>query len=111
MIRGETVTVLAPIAAGEDDLGNAVLEWEQSEVRDVLVAPGASADAIASTRPDGVTVEYTLHFPKTFAGALRGCDVIVRGKRCRVVGSPDRYTESNCPTRWNMSCEVKRVEG
>lgn len=111
LIQGETVTVIRtekvldelgePMEAGAD-----VMET----VADVVVAPGATADLDAS-RPEGVTVAYTLGFPKTYAGELKGCAVEVRGERFRVVGDPQRYTEANTPGPWNCTVEVTRTDG
>lgn len=110
MIRGETVTVLRPTRAGKDALGMPVEgEPVETAVGNVLVKPGTAAVPGGDNRPDGVTVAYTLYFPDTYTGELDGCDVVVRGRKCRVVGHPDRYDPH--PTAWNMECEVQRVEG
>ena len=110
MIRGEEVSVIGFVVTGQDDLGNDVREeLDPVPVGNVLVAPGAQADATEDSRPDGVVVAYTLYFPKTYVSSLDGCDVLVRGHRCHVVGHPDRYRP--CPTQWNMKCEVSYVEG
>ena len=64
-MRGIEVTVLRPTRT-TDRLGNEVDgEPEREQVENVLVAPGPTADMEAS-RPDGVTVALTLHFPKTY---------------------------------------------
>ena len=82
----------------------------ETTVDNVVVCPGATAD-LDSTRPNGVTVAYTLCFPKTFTGELKGCAVEVRGERFRVVGGPQRHTEANTPGPWNLTVEVTRTDG
>ena len=79
LIQGEAVTV---IRTGRvlDELGEPTYgEDAREEVESVVVAPGATADLDAS-RPEGVTVAYTLCFPKTYAGELKGCAVEVRAR-------------------------------
>lgn len=109
LIPTETVTVLRPTVE-RDDLGEPVeTEASREEVR-CVVCPGATADMDA-TRPEGVTVAYTLHFPKTYAGGLRGCSVEVRGTRYDVVGDPQRTTDAATPGPFNMAAEVTRADG
>lgn len=110
LIRGETVTVTRSSVA-YDELGEpTAAETSTEAVAGVLVAPGATAD-LDSTRPNGVTVAFTLHFPKTYAGDLKDAVVGVRGIDCKVVGDPQRYAESDTPGEWNMTVEVTRTDG
>ncbi len=110
LIRGEPVVVVRP-GGSYDDLGEPVSgEPERIEVHDVLVTPGATADMDAS-RPNGVTVSFTLGFPKTFQEPLRGCSIEVRGKPCRVVGDPQPLTPENVPGPYNYTVEVTRADG
>lgn len=109
LIPTERVAVLRPTVE-RDDLGEPTLgEPAREEVR-CVVCPGATADMDA-TRPEGVTVAYTLHFPKTYAGSLRGCSVEVRGTRYDVVGDPQRTTEAATPGPFDMAVEVTRADG
>lgn len=109
LIPTEAVTVLRP-SVGRDDLGE-ITEGEptREEVR-CVVCPGATSDMDA-TRPEGVTVAYTIHFPKTYAGSLRGCSVEVRGEAYDVVGDPQRTTDAATPGPWNLAVEVTRADG
>lgn len=110
LIQGETVTVVREVASF-DELGEpAGVTREREDVENVVVAPGATADLDAS-RPEGVTVAYSLSFPKTYDGDLRGCKVLVREDECSVVGDPQRYTAANVPGDWDMTVEVTRVDG
>lgn len=110
MIFGETVTVIRPSVA-LDELGEPVEgEPERETVENVLVAPGATTD-MDETRPQGVSVAFTLHFPKGYGKSLRGCSVEVRGTVYEVVGDPQPYTEANVPGQWSMPVEVTRHDG
>lgn len=110
LIRGGIVTVIRPVDE-RDELGEPIGDGEtREEVPNVVVAPGATADLDAS-RPEGVSVAYTLGFPKTYEGDLRGCEVEVGGERFRVVGDPKRLTPENTPGAWNYTAEVERIDG
>ena len=114
MISGQSVTVLTPNTDGTDRLGEPIyIEPTETTVENVLIVPGATADLEAS-RPDGVTVALTLHFPKTFSGDLRGCSVVITGDYAgtyRVIGEPYPYMVVNTPTSWYMPVEVEAVHG
>ena len=114
MIRGRTVTVLTPTASGTDRFGEPIPGTPtQTQVDNVLVVPGATADLEAS-RPDGVTVALTLHFPKTYTGNLRGCQVALTGEYSgtyNVIGEPKPYLVENSPTDWYMPVEVETCHG
>ncbi len=113
-MRGVAVTV-TPRIQGEDDMfGNATYtDGEPVTVDDVLVSPGATTDLEAS-RPEGVTVAYTLHFPKAYTGDLEGAKVALPspwGGTYRVIGKPSPYMDANTPTRWHMPVEVEEAHG
>lgn len=109
LIKSETVTVITPNVE-YDDLGEPT-EGASTEV-DVkaIVVPGSTA-GFDATRPSGVEVAYTVHFPKTWTVSLRGCSVRVRGREYEVVGDPQAYTAANTPGRYNRPCEVKFADG
>ncbi len=109
LIPTEAVTVIRPTVE-RDDLGEPIEAGASREEVRCVVCPGATSDMDAA-RPDGVTVSYTLHFPKTYAGSLRGCSVEVRGEVFGVVGDPMRTAEAATPGPWNMAVEVARADG
>lgn len=109
LIPTEPVVVVRP-TVGRDDLGEPVEAGTSREEVRCVVCPGATSDMDA-TRPEGVTVVYTLHFPKTYAGSLRGCSVEVRGTRYDVVGDPQRTTGAATPGPFDMAVEVTRADG
>ena len=120
MFSGVTVTVTHPTvvvvdsAEQLDRFGNPVAGTPITEtVNDVLVAPGATTD-LEAARPEGVSVNYTLHFPRGYSGNLEGCTVTLPepwSQTCRVIGNPKPYIDANTPTRWNLPVEVEVVHG
>lgn len=114
MIRGVAVTVARPGTPTVDRLGNKVPgETTAETVDDVLVAAPTVEDMEAA-RENGVTLAYTLHFPKTFAARLRGCTVTLPepwAGEYRVVGDPRPYMDANTPGRWHMPVNVEAADG
>lgn len=114
MIRGATVTVRVPTSWTTDRYNNRRPDgYEPRTVENVLIVPGATAD-LEAERPDGVTVAFTLHFPKTFTESLEGALVDLPapyGGTYRVIGKPAPYMAANTPTPWYMPAEVERVYG
>lgn len=111
-MKGETVVIEKRTDTGvSDPYGKPLYRNDTVAVGDVLVSPGATDDVIDSNRPDGVSVAFTLYFPKTFDADLTGANIRVRGEKFGVVGSPRPYAVETTPTRWNMKVEVVRVDG
>lgn len=116
MISGRTVTVLTPTSSTTDRFGEPVPGTPTEQIVDnVLIVPGSSRN-LDATRPDGVTVAFTLHFPKTYSGDLRGCSVVLDGEYAgeyQVVGMAYSYQKENCPPGlpWYMEVEVGVVYG
>lgn len=114
MIKGVAVIVHVPMAWEVDRYNNRVATgYSEQTVDNVLIAPGASDD-IEAARPEGVTVAFTLHFPKTFSGTLEGALVDLPepyGGTYRVIGKPSPYMASNTPTPWHMPVEVEDAHG
>lgn len=109
LIKTETVTVQRKTVS-YDELGEVESEELESEELECIVEPGASADLEAS-RPNGVTVSFTVHFPKTYKASLRGASLVLRGKEYAVVGDPQGYTEANTPGPFNRTVEVSETDG
>lgn len=114
MIRGVDVTVTSYADGANDRLGNPTkVPQAPVTVKDVLIVPGATEDLEAG-RPEGVSVAYTLHFPKGFDADLEGCDVALPdpwGGTYRVVGKPAPYIDANTPGRWHMAAMVEEAHG
>ena len=114
MIRGTEAIVSLRDRNARDSFGNDVEAYAKPvTVGNVIVQRGACAE-LDSTRPEGVRVALTLHFPKTWTGMLRGAKVELSGDYAgsyRVVGDPMPYQDGLCPTDWNMPVEVEAVDG
>ena len=108
LLKGETVTVIRTYKTYED--GYPVVKEATDIVENALVHPGITSDLNEGNRPDGVTVAFTVGFPKTYQQDLRGAFVVIDGRRYSVVGDPQPCCE-NCPTAWNRNVEVSAVEG
>lgn len=107
-----SVTVLRPNSTGGTDPFGAPVEGEPVEeaVGGVLVTPGATAD-LDPSRPEGVRVAYTVHFPKGYGKSLRGCSMVIDGETYRVIGDPKPYMGDGVPGPWDMPVEVEAVDG
>lgn len=110
-MRGISVTVLRPNPE-RDELGEPIGEDDiREQVENVLVAPGTTKN-MDETRPQGVTVALTLHFPKMYAASLRGCSVELPAPWegiYKVIGDPMPYMRS--PGQWNRPVEVMVADG
>ena len=121
-ITGIEIAVLRPQMV-KDRLGNEVEgSFERESVANVLLVPGATADMQAS-RPAGVSVAFTLHFPKSLGrnsrntsseGSLEGCSIELPppwGGIYKVVGDPQPYMNHMVPGAWNRPVEVEAAHG
>ena len=112
MLTGEAVVVLRREQTGTDDFNEPIYEWTETPVEDVLTSPGPREDLPEATRPDGVQVAWTCHFPRDFTGSLRGARVKVRNDEPRnVVGDPQPYLDHLTPGRWNRPVELEGTDG
>lgn len=109
LIPDEEVFVIRE-SARLDDLVEPVGSEASREAVRCVVCPGSTSD-LGAERPNGVRIAYTLHFPKTYKGDLRGCSVEVRSKVFGVVGDPMRTADAATPGPWNMAVEVARADG
>lgn len=114
MLKGRDITVELRERDVRDSFGNDVESYAAPVgVHNVLVAPGTCKELDAS-RPEGVEIALTLHFPKTWTGDLRGAKVGLAGEyggSYRVVGAPYPYQRELCPTDWCMAVEAERIDG
>lgn len=113
-MRGETVTVIRHTTTGVDEYGNPVHGETVEDVANVLVQPPSMGEPSDADRPDGIRVDATLLFPRTYGGgSLRGCGIFIRDEPTpyRVIGDPMPVDGGMTPTDWNMSVPVARGEG
>lgn len=114
MFKGTTVTVHTPTTWTVDRYNNRIADdYTAQTVANVLIVPGVTAD-LEAARPDGVSVAYTLHFPKGYNATLEGALIDLPepySGTYRVVGNPKPYMDANCPTPWHMPVEVAVAHG
>ena len=113
-MRGETVTVIRHTTTGTDEYGNPVHGKTVEDVANVLVQPPSMSEPSDVDRPNGIRVDATLLFPRTYeGGSLRGCGILIRDEPTpyRVIGDPMPVDGGMTPTDWNMSVPVTRGEG
>lgn len=111
-MQGETVVVRRRTQNGVNTHNQPTYTWQDEPVENVLVAPGAAADVAENARPNGTTIAWSLYFPATYSGALRGAQVSVRGEPpAKVVGDPKPFPAGETPTEWNMTVELERTDG
>lgn len=111
MFQGETVYVEDREEVGVNEYREPIYEAAERPVSGVLIAVGRTADMSDGSRPEGVSVAYTLYFPKTFAESLRGRRVKVYGEWFDVIGDPRPWTAPPPPTGWHMAAEVTATHG
>jgi hypothetical protein len=112
-MKGVSVTVRSFVQTGVDRFNNPVVMPIEQTVDNVLIAPGATQDLEAS-RPEGVSVAYTLHFPKAWTDSLEGCEIDLPAPYSgtyRVIGNPGAYMDANTPTAWHMPVEIEAAHG
>ena len=111
MIAGEDVIVYTPNLTGKDNFNEDTITWNERRVSNVLIGETTTSDVISNNRPHETNMYIDLYFPKTFNGDLRGCEVIVRGKRLKIVGEIIKYTDKNVPLNWNIHCKAGAIHG
>ncbi|MBQ9058525.1 MAG: hypothetical protein IJ125_05025 [Atopobiaceae bacterium] len=126
MALGKRVRVWTRNKLSEDAMGEPVWDWDYLDVENVLVRPlqgseDRQTDAARSLRPDEISVEFRLAFPKTYRGpklaharislidAPWSMDIDNPDDALLVAGYPQ--PEDPCPTQWNMLVEVGRKDG
>lgn len=111
-MRGGTVTVISRRANGTLPSGETVWETDEETVENVLVIDGAQNNLTDSIRPDGIEVARTLYMPRLWSyHSLRGAQVKIDECVYAVIGDPKPAVTNMTPTDWNVTVEVKTVEG
>lgn len=93
-----------------DEVGDLIEETQTQQEVDALVCPVSNTD-LSEKRPYGDEVVYNIHFKKDFDADLYRAYIEVRGVRYKVQGNPQRLTDENTPTAFNLTAKVVRVDG
>ena len=113
MFRGVTVQVERPYENGTDRFNNVVYGMTGETIDNVLYYNGNSDDLEAS-RPEGMTIDYTLSLPNTYTGSLEGCNITLPnppGGTYRVIGDVEYLIPENTPTQWNGIVRIGHAHG
>ena len=116
MIRGVDVTIIRPSSWVVDRFGNKVPTETTSEiVHDAIIAAG-STEALDASRPEGVTVAYTVHIKSSDALDVEGASIELPafyGGTYKVIGNNSRYMPENQPPRFRgyVPIEVEVTHG
>ena len=111
MLLGTTVIVETKTQSGKDSHGNPVYDIAVETVGNVLAAVGPTSSIGDSNRPEGVSVAYTLYFPKSYGGSLEKARVWVYGDWFDVIGDPRPWLDPEPPGDWNRTVEVTSTHG
>ena len=117
MISGTAVTVIRPGEPSRDRFGNDVPGEPAAEAVGGVLVDQPSTEDMEAARPDGVTLAFALHFPKSYTRSLDGCTVVLPdpwdngGKGYRVHGDPRPLMDANTPGRWNRTVNVEAADG
>ena len=121
LLSGEDVMVLVP-SIYYDGQGDEAVTYGPDNgqgaepgipVANVLFGRPQTAPIEEAARYHGATVAYTLGFPASFSGSLRGCRVkrMRDGAMYEVSGDPQPLPPELCPTTWNREVEVTAAHG
>lgn len=106
-MRGETITLIHRVKAGEDPGGGIIWNTREEQVDDVLIQDGSQSNSTDPTRPDGIRTAKTIHMPRAWPyRSLRGAKARIDGVEYTVIGDPRPYTGGITPTRWNLTVEL-----
>lgn len=110
--EGRSIDVRLASFDQKDDYGNAVKNLlNPIRVSDVLIAPGDTTDDREDGRPNGITIAYTLYFPKSSNMKLRGAEIVIDGEAFEVVGDPRPYPPELVPGSRNLVVKVVKHDG
>lgn len=109
--KAVAVTVLRKSKAGEDEMGEPVVEWVPETVEGVLWIQHGCGRLDDGSRPEGTEDTVKLHFPKTYTAGLAGCRVELLGREYEVVGDPVGYMPDLTPGSFNRPVTARKVEG
>ncbi|MFR2313488.1 MAG: hypothetical protein ACLS6O_00365 [Bifidobacterium sp.] len=111
-MRGETITLIHRVKAGEDPGGGIIWNTREEQVDDVLIQDGSQSNSTDPIRPDGIRTAKTIHMPRAWPlpEPARGQGEN-RRRRIHRDRRPRPYTGGMTPTRWNLTVELADTRG
>ena len=81
-MKGETITLIHRVKAGEDPGGGIIWNISEEQVDDVLIQDGGQSNLTDGIRPDGIRTAKTIHMPRAWPyRSLRGAKASHRRRR------------------------------
>lgn len=109
-LKGITVTLLGETVKGKDPFGKEIVEENEINIENVLVAPATTDDIKNQLNIDGKKIEYTLAIPKNDTNDWTDKKVIFFGQTWHTVGIPLEGISDLIPLEWNRKVTVERYE-
>lgn len=109
-LKGITVTLLGETVKGKDPFGKEIIEENEINIENVLVAPATTDDIKNQLNIDGKKIEYTLAIPKDDTNDWTDKKVIFFGQAWHTVGIPLEGISDLIPLEWNRKVTVERYE-
>lgn len=109
-LKGITVTLLGETVKGKDPFGKEIIEENEINIENVLVAPATTDDIKNQLNIDGKKIEYTLAIPKNDTNDWTDKKVIFFGQTWHTVGIPLEGISDLIPLEWNRKVTVERYE-
>ena len=79
-MKGETITLIHRVKAGEDPGGGIIWNISEEQVDDVLIQDGGQSNLTDGIRPDGIRTAKTIHMPRAWPyRSLRGAKAVIDG--------------------------------
>ena len=111
-MKGETITLIHRVKAGEDPGGGIIWNISEEQVDDVLIQDGGQSNLTDGIRPDGIRTAKTIHMPRAWPyRSLRGAKAVIDGVAYPVIGAPRPYTGGMPPPRWTRPVELAATRG
>lgn len=111
MLKGIDIQVLRRVEGAADEMGEPTITWQAETVSNVLVAPSENDRIEQSGRVLGTDDTLNVYFPKTYTDSLKNCKLGISGSTWDVLGDPNGFIPSQCPTSWNRRVVARKVEG
>lgn len=111
-MKGITVILLERTEIGLDTFNHPIYEEIETEVENVLVAPGSDGgeELLDTVNLMGRRAVYTLAIPKGDTHRWEGNRVRFFGETWQVIGKPTEGIEALIPLQWNRKVRVEAIE-
>lgn len=109
-IKGVRITLIEKVEVGKDPFGNAIFDYKEINVDNVLVSPASTDDITNQLNLTGKRAIYTLGIPKGDKNNWEDREVVIFGKRYKTFGAVLEGIENLIPLNWNKKVMVENYE-